>query len=152
MRVALDTTDRKLLGLIQAGFPLVPEPYRTLGEMLGVSEDEVIGRIGRLIENGVIRRLGGIFDSGKLGYHGALCAARVEDERIGEVAEAVNSFSGVTHNYLREHYFNMWFTVLARSREELEEIIGSIKERAGIVEMMILPAENIFKIRVKFDL
>ncbi len=148
----LDYTDRKLLNLIQTDFPLVPEPYREIGEVLGIGEDEVIGRIRLLLENGVIRRLGGIFDSRKLGYTGTLCAMRVAEDRIDEVATVVNSFPGVTHNYIREHSFNMWFTVLAQSKEKLDEILDKIKENTGIEEIITLPAENIFKIRVKFDL
>lgn len=148
----LDYTDRKLLNLIQTDFPLVPEPYREIGEVLGIGEDEVIGRIRLLLENGVIRRLGGIFDSRKLGYTGTLCAIRVAENRINEVATVLNSFPGVTHNYIREHSFNMWFTVLAQSKEKLDEILDKIKENTGIEEIITLPAENIFKIRVKFDL
>lgn len=148
----LDQTDRKLLNLIQTNFPLVPEPYREIGESLGIPEGEVIDRIKRLQESGVIRRLGGIFDSGKLGYSGALCAMRVAEEQIAEVAAVVNSFPGVTHNYIRDHSFNMWFTVLAQSRGGIDEILSRIRERAGIEEIITLPAENIFKIRVNFDL
>lgn len=148
----LDSVDIKLLNKIQTNFPLVPEPYREIGETLGIREDEVIYRIKRLVENGVIRRLGGIFDSRKLGYTGTLCAMKVPKDKIEEVAAVVNSFSGVTHNYIREHSFNMWFTVLAPSKEKLDEIINKIKSNTGIDEMMVLPAEKIFKIRVNFDL
>ncbi|MCL6638532.1 MAG: AsnC family transcriptional regulator [Firmicutes bacterium] len=147
----LDSTDRRLLNLIQAGFPLVPEPYRLLAETLGTGEQEVIDRIGRMLRDGVIRRLGGIFDSRKLGYSGTLCAMRVEPERIDEVAGIVNAFPGVTHNYLRDHDYNMWFTVLAESREALDEILSAIRAGTGL-DVITLPAEGIFKIRVNFDL
>lgn len=147
-----DAVDRKLLSLIQTEFPLVPEPYRELGDALGVPEEEVMTRLKALMESGVIRRLGGIFDSRKLGYSGALCAMNVAEERISEVAGVVNSFAGVTHNYLREDVFNMWFTVLAPTRARLEEILGEIRTRTGIQDILTLPAENIFKIRVSFDL
>jgi DNA-binding Lrp family transcriptional regulator len=106
-----DAVDKKLLSMIQRDFPLVPEPYRELGVALGVPEEEVLARLQALMESGVIRRLGGVFDSRKLGYSGALCAMNVDKERIREVAGVVNSFTGVTHNYLREGFFNMWFTV-----------------------------------------
>ena len=76
----------------------------------------------------------------------------VAEERISEVAGVVNSFAGVTHNYLREDVFNMWFTVLAPTRARLEEILGEIRTRTGIQDILTLPAENIFKIRVSFDL
>lgn len=128
------------------------EPYRELGVALGVPEEEVLARLQALMESGVIRRLGGVFDSRKLGYSGALCAMNVDKERIREVAGVVNSFTGVTHNYLREGFFNMWFTVLAPTGAKLGEILDEIRERTGIREILTLPSENIFKIRVNFDL
>lgn len=148
----LEQVDKKLLNLIQTNFPLVPEPYKYIGEVLGITEEEVILRIKKLQENGVIRRLGGIFDSRKLGYSGALCAMQVPEARIEEVAAVVNSFPGVTHNYIREHSFNMWFTLLAQSKEEMGDILNLIRQRTGIDEIITLPAESIFKIRVNFDL
>jgi DNA-binding Lrp family transcriptional regulator len=150
--MAFDETDRKLLKLIQASLPIVPEPYREIGESLGIDETEVMTRLKLLVENGVIRRLGGVFDSRKLGYSGVLCAMEVTGERIDEVAKVVNSFAGVTHNYLREGPINMWFTLLAPSGEKLAETLESIRERTGIQEIMTFPAQNIYKIRVNFDL
>jgi DNA-binding Lrp family transcriptional regulator len=150
--MALNETDRKLLNLIQSSLPIVPEPYREIGEALGTNEAEVIARIKLLVENKVIRRLGGVFDSRKLGYRGALCAMEVPEERIDEVAKVVNSFAGITHNYLRESLINMWFTLLAPSEEKLSEILKGIRERTGIQEIIVLPAENVYKIRVNFDL
>ena len=107
----LDSLDRKLLNIIQADFPLVPEPYREIGEALGITEDDVIDRIRTMLDSGLIRRLGGIFDSRKLGYQGALCAVKADRDSIDQVAALINSFPGVTHNYLREHAYNVWFTV-----------------------------------------
>jgi len=147
----LDNIDRRLLNLVQENFPLEPEPYRKLGGILGVGEDEVLARLKRLQDEGVIRRLGAVFDSRKLGYSGTLCAMHVEPDRVDEVADVINSFPGVTHNYLREHQINMWFTVLAESRDKLGEILGLIRERTGIEEIMELPSEEVFKIRVNFD-
>jgi len=147
-----DAVEKKLLSIIQRDFPLVPEPYRELGNALGITEEEVMARLQSLMESGVIRRLGGVFDSRKLGYSGALCAMNVTKERISEVAGVVNSFDEVTHNYLREGFFNMWFTVLTPSVARLGEILDEIRELTGIQEILTLPSENIFKIRVNFDL
>lgn len=147
-----DQIDRKLLNLIQANFPLSPEPYREIGETLGISEEEVLSRIGKMIDSGLIRRLGGIFDSRKLGYQGTLCAMRVEENLIDKVAAAINSYPGVTHNYLREHDYNMWFTAMAQSKEKLEEMLSQIKKDTGINEILVLPAQKLFKIRVNFEL
>lgn len=146
----LDERDRKLLDLVQKSIPLTARPYLALARELGMSEDEVLTRLRRLKEAGIIRRLGGIFDSRKVGYCGTLCAAKVPAERVDEVARVINAYPGVTHNYLREHAYNMWFTILAPSEERLQEIVTEIKEKTGIREMLELPAVNIFKIYVTF--
>ncbi len=148
----IDQIDRKLLNLIQADFPLSPEPYREIGETLGINEEEVLARLKNMIDSGLIRRLGGIFDSKMLGYHSTLCAMRVDEKRIDEVAAVVNAYPGVTHNYLREHEFNMWFTLTAPSKEELDQCITRIKIDTGINDVLILPAQKLFKIKVNFDL
>jgi len=148
----LDELDKRLLNLVQTRLPVAPEPYRELAQELGVAEEEVIARLRRLIEAKVIRRLGAIFDSRKVGYKGTLCALKVPPERIAGVAAEVNRYPGVTHNYLRNHEYNMWFTILAGSEARLNEIVAEIKGRTGIDECLLLPAVNIFKIRVNFDL
>ncbi|RJQ30538.1 MAG: Lrp/AsnC family transcriptional regulator [Peptococcaceae bacterium] len=148
----LDETDRQLLNLIQTQFPVVPEPYRELAQKLRIGEPEVLKRLDRLLREKVIRRLGGIFDSRKIGYSGTLCAVKVAPEMIEAVAAAVNSHPGVTHNYLREHDYSMWFTLLAESEAKLNEIIGEIRNCTGVIALVSLPAEKIFKIRVNFDL
>ncbi len=148
----LDNLDRELLKIIQADFPLVPEPYRAIGETLDITEEEVIARIKKMVDSGLIRRLGGIFDSRRLGYRGALCAVKTDNESVSQVAAMVNSFPGVTHNYLREHRYNMWFTVLAESEEKLAEVIAEIRQHPLIQEIIVLPAEKMFKIKVNFDL
>ena len=147
----LDELDRKLLNLIQDDFPLVPEPYQALGEGLGLSGAAVLERLRRLTAQGVIRRLGPVFESRKLGYQGTLCAMTVPAQRLEEVAGVINAFPGVTHNYLREHRLNVWFTVLAAGPEALAEILTQIQARTGIQEIMELPAEKVYKIKVKFD-
>ncbi|MCG9967604.1 AsnC family transcriptional regulator [Pelotomaculum terephthalicicum JT] len=148
----LDKIDRKLLNLVQEKFPLLSEPYRKLGEIIGISEGEVLARLKQMQDEGVIRRLGAVFESRKLGYSGTLCAMRVEPDRVDEVAAIINSFPGVTHNYLREHQINIWFTVLAGSEDELGEILNLMREKTGIREIMELPAEEVFKIKVNFSL
>jgi len=147
----LDELDRRLLEILQQQIPLVPRPYLELARELGIAEPEVMERIGRLQKAGIIRRMGGFFDSRKLGYTGTLCALQVPEERIAEVAAVINAYPEVSHNYLRTHEYNMWFTVLAPSPAELERIIGEIRERTGINDLLSLPAERLFKIKVKFD-
>ncbi|ACV62138.1 putative transcriptional regulator, AsnC family [Desulfofarcimen acetoxidans DSM 771] len=147
----LDQLDKKLLNIIQTGFPITTRPYRELAEKLATSEADIINRIERLQKIGVIRRLGGIFDSRSLGYTGTLCAMQVPEDRIDEVAAVINSYPGITHNYLREHKYNMWFTLLAESKERIQEILLEIKDVTAIKQLIVLPAENIFKIKVNFD-
>ncbi|SHF65322.1 DNA-binding transcriptional regulator, Lrp family [Desulfofundulus australicus DSM 11792] len=150
--MTLDSMDKQLLNIIQSNLPIDPEPYRKLAEILGTTEEDILGRLKRLIEKGVIRRLGAIFDSRKVGYCGTLCAMKVPEDRIEEVVAVVNSFPGVTHNYLRDHPYNIWFTLLVESQVELENILQEIKKRTGISDMLNLPASRIFKILVNFDL
>lgn len=147
-----DKLDRELLNIVQSGLPVSREPYRELAESLGTTEEDVLKRLDRMVREGTIRRLGAIFDSRRLGYTGTLCAARVPPERIGEVAEIVNGYPGVTHNYLRDHDYNMWFTILAPEEEDIERVLEEIRSRAGIGELVSLPAVKLFKIRVNFDL
>ncbi len=147
-----DQTDRDLLNIVQSGLPVVADPYRALAEELHVTEEEIIRRLGHLKEAGIIRRLGAVFDSRRVGYKGTLCALKVPPERISEVAAVINSFRGVTHNYLRDHEFNMWFTVLAESRDKLDQTIENIREQTGIKELLSLPAEKVFKIGVHFQI
>ena len=148
----MDDLDRRLLNLVQDRLPLVKEPYRALAGILGVGEGEVIARLRRFLERGVIRRLGAIFDSRPLGYHGVLCDLKVPPDRVEEVAAHVNSFAGVTHNYLREHEYNMWFTLLAPSPAVLAAQVREIRERTGMTDMLVLPAKRVFKIKVNFEL
>lgn len=147
-----DQTDRDLLNIVQSGLPVVADPYRALAEELHVTEEEIIRRLGHLKEAGIIRRLGAVFDSRRVGDKGTLCALKVPPERISEVAAVINSFRGVTHNYLRDHEFNMWFTVLAESRDKLDQTIENIREQTGIKELLSLPAEKVFKIGVHFQI
>jgi DNA-binding Lrp family transcriptional regulator len=150
--MVLDNLDRELLNRIQTDFPLTGEPYKELAKELGTGEEEVLERLKRLKENGTIRRLGGIFDSRRLGYTGTLCAIKVPPEKIDFTAAVVNGYPGVTHNYIREHDYNMWFTLLVQNKDEISRIMKEIKEKTGLDEIISLPAVKLFKIRVNFDL
>ncbi len=148
----LDSVDRKILQAVQSDFPLVPRPYLHIAETAGISEKEVIERIRRMQEKGIIRRLGGLFDSRKLGYTGTLCAMRVPPEDIERVAGIINEYPGVTHNYLRNHRYNVWFTLLAESEAKMNSLLDEIQKRTGITDILNLPAVNVFKVRVNFDI
>jgi radical SAM protein with 4Fe4S-binding SPASM domain len=140
-----------LLLRLQEGFPMVAEPYKDLAGELDASEHEVMEALRWLQAKGVIRRLGATFDSRKLGYTGTLCAAKVPPERVPEVAAVVNASPGVTHNYLRENEYNLWFTLSARSESELNQTIEQLKLSTGLQEIISMPAEHIFKLAVNFS-
>ena len=148
----MDEIDKKILNIIQKGLPLESRPFLVLSEELGITEEEIICRIQNLKEKKYIRRLGGIFDSRKLGYCSTLCAISVPEDRIEKIAEIINGYSEVTHNYIREHYYNMWFTIIACSRESLEEIILNIKNETGIEDIINLTSTKLFKIKATFKI
>ena len=147
----LDDSDRAILNRIQSDFPVASRPYQVIADELGLTEREVIGRVRRLKQSGIIRRIGGNFVPGKLGYVSTLCAARVPADQVARFAEAVNRHPGVTHNYLRENHFNVWFTFIALSMEEIEAKLREISAETGIAEILNLPATHVFKIKAQFD-
>jgi len=147
----MDHIDRKLLNEIQSGFPIAKKPYHDLGRRLNCSEAEILERVRRLKEEGVIRRIGGNFDSQRLGFATTLCAAKVPPEKIKRFVEVLNGYPEITHNYLRDHQYNIWFTFVAPNMKVIERYIGEIIERTGIREILNLPAVRRFKILVDFD-
>lgn len=141
-----------LLNIIQSDFPIESRPFLDLANKLDITEEEVIKLVKKFKELGYIRRLGGVFDSEKLGYVSALCAIEVPKERIDKVAAIINSYGNVTHNYLRVHKYNMWFTLTAPSNKSMESIIESIKSGIKINNILVLKSVNTFKIKVNFHM
>jgi DNA-binding Lrp family transcriptional regulator len=148
----VDAIDRKILNLIQTAFPVEAEPYRRIGEQVGVTGGEAFDRVRKLKENGMIRRIGAVFDPKKLGFVSTLCAAQVPDEKLEDFVGQVNRYPGVTHNYLRNHAYNVWFTVIAGGEDELNRFLDEIREKTGIAELISLRAVRTFKINARFDL
>ncbi|MCJ7443683.1 MAG: AsnC family transcriptional regulator [Methanotrichaceae archaeon] len=148
----MDKTDLKILAAIQESFPLVRRPFRVLGELMGISESEILVRVENLQKKGFVRRIGPILDMRKLGCSGILVALKVSLEQADQVAAVVNEYEEVSHNYLRpnESGYNLWFTISARE-DRICEILAEIKERTCLDEL-ILPTKRIFKIGVKFDI
>lgn len=147
----MDSIDRKLLDIIQTAFPLVPRPYEELGRQLGISEEEALARVKAMKEKKIIRRLGANFQSAKLGFRSTLCGAHVPEDKLENFIAEVNALPGVTHNYLRNHEFNVWFTLIGPSWDDVCATIKDLEERTGIA-IMNLPAEKLFKIRVDFQM
>lgn len=148
----MDEKDRLLLNRIQSDLPLSPRPFAVVGEELGMGEAEVIERILRLKDEGIIRRIGGNFVPQKIGYVSTLCAARVPAEKLDEFVACVNSHPGVTHNYMRSHRYNVWFTFIAPAMEEIEARLREIEEKTGVTGILNLPAKRVFKIKAHFNL
>ncbi|MDR3585307.1 MAG: AsnC family transcriptional regulator [Desulfosporosinus sp.] len=147
----MDSTDRALLNAIQNHFPIALHPYQSLGEAVGTTEEDAYKRIQRLRQEGIIRRLGGVFDSRRLGYYSTLCTSKVSEEKIPVLAKLLEGIPGVTHNYIRNHEYNVWFTLIARSQVVAESILQNIREVSGVSEVFSLPATRLFKINVNFD-
>lgn len=145
----MDETDRAILNEIQSRFPIDSRPYHVIGARIGVPESEVLARVAKLRERGIIRRIGASIDSRRLGFVSTLVAARVPTERVEEFARIVGSTPGVTHNYLRKHPYNVWFTLISSSMDEKVKTINRLQQETGI-QLLELPAKRIFKIRVDF--
>ncbi|MDE7011807.1 Lrp/AsnC family transcriptional regulator [Taurinivorans muris] len=149
MSYQLNDADKKILDIIQSNFPLSSRPYKVIGDEIGMEEEEVLANVLNLKKQGIIRRLGANFQSKKLGFRSTLCAAKVPDDKLDLFIQEVNAKKGVTHNYLRKHEYNVWFTLIGPSWENVCETLAGITAKTGI-EILNLPATKLFKIRVDF--
>ena len=148
----MDEIDKKLLTLIQLELPIDKRPFQIIADNLSITEKEVLERIDNLKKEGLLRRIGGIFNSRKLGYTSTLCAAKVPLSKVDYVAKVINSYDEITHNYIREGIYNMWFTVITYSQDTLFSIIDEIKINTDLDNIISLPAIKLFKIKVALDL
>ncbi len=147
----MDELDRKVLNMVQSKFPVEAEPFKVIAERLRTSEDEVIARVRKLKEAGIIRRIGAVFEPRNLGFVSTLCAARVPEDLIEKFVETVNSLKNVTHNYLRPHDYNIWFTLTCPGEESLAETLQWIKKETGIDDILSMRAVKVFKINTNFE-
>ncbi len=148
----IDNINKKILNNIQVNFPLSSRPYKIIAKQLDISEDELIQRVAQMKEDLFIRRIGGNFSPDKLGYYSTLCAAKVSEKKLKLFIETVNACSGVTHNYKRDHQFNIWFTFIAPSIEIIEQNLNEISQKTGVETLLNLPATKVFKISANFKL
>jgi DNA-binding Lrp family transcriptional regulator len=151
MNEVMDDRDRELLRVLQEGLPLTNRPYREVADDLGWTEDEVLSRLDAMFSSGTLRKFGAVLSPKKIGYVSTLAAVDVPAEEILETAGKINSFTGVTHNYLREGTPNIWFTLTEKDEATLECNLGKIEELIGR-KVMKLPATQTFKIGVKLDI
>ncbi len=148
----MDDTDRAILNRIQSNFPITSRPYLEVAEELSLGENDVIDRVRHLRKTGIIRRIGANFAPGRLGFISTLCAARVAKDEVALFTEVVNRYPGVTHNYRRDHEFNIWFTFIAETMEQIEAYLEEIIQETGVKEILNLPATKVYKINAQFDL
>ncbi len=153
VQAALDTTDKKLLDLAQQGLPVTQHPFRHIGSQLGITASEVIERLKALKENGYIRRIGGVFDSKKMGYESTVVAVKVPEETdFYKIAGAVCSHPGVTHCYRRDDELNLWFTLTFRDTGEKQAVLKALVDSDEAMDVFDLPAEQRYKLKVFFQL
>jgi DNA-binding Lrp family transcriptional regulator len=152
--VPLDEFDKRLLNAMQGAFPIVPRPYAEVATALGVGEDVVLKRVDELVQQRIIRQVTPIFDTRALGYQSMLVAAKVDAEHPWRPAKIVNAHPGVSHNYLRNHEFNMWFTIATEpdSALGLEGTLNVLKDLAGAESVRQLPTLKLFKIRMDLEM
>ncbi|HEY6762243.1 MAG TPA: Lrp/AsnC family transcriptional regulator [Baekduia sp.] len=152
--VPLDAFDKSLLNQMQGGFPIAPRPYAEVATALGVDEDVVLKRVAELVEQRIIRQVTPIFDTRALGYQSMLVAAKVDAEHPWRPAKIINAHPGVSHNYLRNHEFNMWFTVATEPDSELglEGTLEVLKRETGAESVRQLPTLKLFKIRMDLEM
>ena len=152
--IALDELDRKLLNLMQGSFPIAPRPYAAVATAAGCSEQEVIARVSRLLEERIIRQVTPIYDTRALGYSSMLVAAKVDPEHPWAAARIINAHPGVSHNYLRNHEFNLWFTIAVEreSRLGLDGTLDVLAALTGAESVRQLPTLRLFKIRMELEM
>lgn len=152
--VPLDETDKRLMNLLQSSFPLAPEPYELIAAEAGLARDEVKARTRRLLDERIIREITPIFDTRALGYSSMLVAAKVDSENPHRAAGIINEHPGVSHNYLRTHEFNLWFTIATAPDSELglEGTLQVVRRLTGAESIRQLPTLTLFKINMNLEM
>lgn len=145
----MDEIDRAIINALQGGFSLSPTPFADAAAPLGLTEAELIDRIAALRQSGVLSRFGPLYNADRFGGHNTLVAMAVPADRFDVVADIVNSFAEVAHNYQRDHHFNMWFVIAADSREKVAAVLTEVEARTGL-PAHDMPKLTEFHIGLKF--
>ena len=150
----IDTTDTELLNILQSNFPLDIKPFNLIGKKLNISESEVIERIQNLKDIKYIRQISAIFDTRSMKYKSSLIAMSFDEDKVDDAASIINSHPGITHNYKRNHYYNLWFTLAVppNSILGLEKTVEILADKTNAKSTRILPTLKLFKIGVKLDM
>ena len=152
--IPLDEADKKLLNLMQGSFALTARPFAHVAGLAGLPEAEVMSRVQRLLDKRIIREITPIFDTRALGYQSMLVAAKVDAEHPHRAAKIINGHPGVTHNYLRNHDFNLWFTIAVEpgSKLGLDGTLDALAAETGAESIRQLPTLKLFKIRMDLEM
>ena len=148
----IDSIDKQLLNDIQWVFPLTDRPYLEISKLYNISEKDAMQRILHLKEIGLIRQINAIFDTRRLGYKSALVAFVVKHDKLNHVAEQVNKHPGVSHNYERNHEFNMWFTLAVPPNADMKTDLERLASTDGVTKYRVLPTLKLYKIGVRLDM
>ncbi len=148
----MDKLDKEILNEIQWTFPLVPRPYSDIAKKFQISDEELMNRLRTLKEAGIIRQLSAIFDTRRLGYKSALVAMAIDADKLDSIANQVNKHPGVSHNYERNHEYNLWFTLAVPPGSDLKSEIDKFSKLHGINKVRMLPTIKLFKIGVKLEM
>ena len=148
----MDKLDTEILNEIQWKFPLIAKPFDEIAKKFEISSDELKNRLVQLKRKGVLRQLSAIFDTRKLGYTSSLVAMEIEPDKLEYIAHQINKHPGVSHNYEREHQFNLWFTLAVPPGSDLEKELDKFSKLDGIKKTRMLPTLQLFKIGVKLDM
>jgi len=145
--------ENELLYEMQNAFPMTQRPFKAVAQKLGTTEDEVLTMVQKLKDEKIIRQTSAIFDTKRLGYKSSLVAFKVDEDKVDAAAQIINAHPGVSHNYLRNHDYNIWFTmaVAPDSKLGLEKTIEILKKKTSAQDAIILPTLKMFKISVKMD-
>ena len=149
----MDEINSRILRELQDSFPLSERPYKVVADRLQIPGEELWGRIQSMLDEGVIRRMGASFDSNKLGFCSTLAAVSVKPELVDRAAETISRFPEVTHNYLRDGVFNIWFTMIAVDEERIEDVLDEIRISLSLEkpEVLNLPVKRLFKLDARFN-
>ena len=148
----MNDMDRRILESLQTDFPLDEEPYQALANELGISSERLLEEVRRLIDSGVIRRIGISLDSRKLGYVSTLASLSVPGDLVDKAVEVMGQYVEITHSYLRDDSFNIWFTIIARSEKRVASILEQLRETLSLEQSRVLnlPVKRLFKLDARF--
>ena len=152
MAITIDNLDKEILNEIQWTFPLVSQPYHEIAKKFDVSVEDIKKRLTNLKKIGILRQLSAIFDTRRLGYKSSLIAMKIDPDKLDYVAQQINRHPGVSHNYERNHEFNLWFTLAVPPGLDLKTEVDKFSKLAGIQKIRLLPTIKLFKIGVKLEM